>query len=1233
MWTASRRLLVVLRRADRGARTPYLGACFNRLTVVEILEERRVVTALFADIVGSTTMAERLDPEETKLVLGDAIARIVRVIEIYGGTIKDLAGDGALALFGAPVAHEDDPVRALRAALEIIDAIAEYAAEVKRAWGIEGFGVRVGVDTGEVVVGLVGAGGRVEYGAVGDVVNTAARLQAASSPGAALVSERTHRLSGGLFDWGPAEPLALRGKAELIVARRLLGFSQASSRRSDYVQAVVAPLIGREAELAQTSAELERLVDRRGGILSIVGEPGIGKSRLAGALAESGPAMGCTWLEGRCASYAGALPYWPFRDALRSWLGMTPRDPEIKTRVALRRRLEQLAPGRGEEIHPYLASILGLSLETEGAARLAQLSPEAMQYRTFEVIAGVFAAIAAEAPLMLSIDDLHWADATSIALIERLLPLTEESPLLLVLVQRPETEQGGWTLREKAAREYRHLFHEVALTPLGETAGAALVEVLAEGAALTDELRGRLLSYAEGNPFYLEELVRSLVDRGALVREGGVHAVGEESLTVPTTIEGVILARIDRLDPAWREVVTAASVLGRSFGLQELQAVSGLEEGTVRDAMHHLLRLDLIREERRWPAATYRFKHALIQETAYRTLVAARRVLLHRRAAEWFKAAHRESPERFYGLLAHHYRLAKDKEQATRYLRLAADSARDEWALDEAIQHYADLSPLLEAAGHSDESAELLFQMGTMLHLAMRYREANDAWQRAFRAWRPRRVSAASPMATLRIAGDEIPWITDPALGGFWLVNARLSRQTYDSLLEQRPGPNLVPRVAESWSVSDDGLVYQLRVRPDATWNDGRAVCADDIVWSYQHVLDPRVSSYVASHLSILAGADDLVAGRSSDPSVLGVHALDDRTVEFRLNVPAPHFVFLLAWPHNLMRPDLVANGPFRVASMDPDRLLLERDPGHRVWGGGNVTRIEWIRSKTPESIEQLRSGAIDVVDRLTNLGPLRDGEELPGDAVSGAPVQTIFVSFSSDDRFATDLPFRRALAYATDRAALEPSLPPFHTLATGGLVPPGLPGHTPDIALRFDPDRAREWLGRSGQSGRIVVWIPDPPPPYWKALANTWTAVLDREIETISEPLAQVRSYASKANVGYMHWLAHAPDPGYFLSGQLHSGSRSNVSGWSDLSLDVLLDAAYAERNGPSRLALFHQADRLAVQEHCAVIPLLYARYTVVAKPWVHGLWEWAAMWLSLDEVTVDERSPRHHGAARYGA
>ncbi|TMB86548.1 MAG: hypothetical protein E6J45_13720 [Chloroflexi bacterium] len=398
--------------------------------MAEILEERRVVTALFADLVGSTAITERLDAEETKLIIGDAIARVIRVVETYGGTIKDLAGDGVLALFGAPIAHEDDPIRALRAALEIVAAISDYAVEVRRGWGVDGFGVRVGVDTGGVVVGAVGAGSRVEYGAVGDAVNTAARLQAESVPGGVLVTERTRRLSGALFEWGEPRTVQLRGKADAVVTVPLLGMSPASRQGGEGLEAVMAPLIGREAELAVISRAVQRLGDGRGGILSVVGEPGIGKTRMTVELArQATAAMHCTLLEGRCASYAGALPYWPLRDLLRNWLGVAAQEPEIKTRITLRRRVEQLTPGRGEDLHPYLASLFGLSLEPENAARLDDLSPEAMQYRTFEVVAELLTAMTAQAPVLMCLDDLHWADHTSLALVDGLLRLTEDAPL------------------------------------------------------------------------------------------------------------------------------------------------------------------------------------------------------------------------------------------------------------------------------------------------------------------------------------------------------------------------------------------------------------------------------------------------------------------------------------------------------------------------------------------------------------------------------------------------------------------------------------------------------------------------------------------------------------------------------------------------------------------------------------------------------------------------------------
>src|SRR5262245_33317083 len=353
-------------------------------------DERRVVTAVFADLVGSTALAERLDPEELKLVVGDAIARIIAAVESFGGTIKDLAGDGVLALFGAPVAHEDDPERAVHAALRVRLEIDEYAREVERGWGVEGFGVRVGVHTGLVVVGEIGSGGRVEYAALGDAVNVAARLQAAAEPGTVLVGDATQRLIAPLFEWGEPRDLDLKGKARPVTAYAVAGMGTMTvvPRGLDGVQAA---LVERTRELDRGDGMLEAVASGTGGILVITGEPGIGKSRLLGELRtrfESiEPARGApVWLEGRCVSYGEAMPYWPYRDLLRSWLGVHADEPELRVRVALRRQLEKLFGDRADEIAPYLGAMLGLTLEPDQQSRIGELSPEAAQYRTFEVI-------------------------------------------------------------------------------------------------------------------------------------------------------------------------------------------------------------------------------------------------------------------------------------------------------------------------------------------------------------------------------------------------------------------------------------------------------------------------------------------------------------------------------------------------------------------------------------------------------------------------------------------------------------------------------------------------------------------------------------------------------------------------------------------------------------------------------------------------------------------------------
>src|SRR5262249_30054385 len=300
-------------------------------------------------------------------------------------------------------------------------------------------------------------GSRVEYAAFGDTVNVAARLQSAADPGSVLVDEATHRAVEGLFEWGARHELELKGKSEPVPAWPVAGVA-AAGRAQRGLPGGETRLVGRSRELGLGREALEAVRAGRGGVLVVAGDAGIGKSRLLAELHELAERDGSCWLEGRCVSYGESLPYWPFRDLLRGeWIGAGADEPELRVRIGLRRRLEQLFGGAADELYPYLGGLLEVALEHQAAARTSQLAPEALQWRTFEVVGQLFARLAEDAPLVLAVEDLHWADATSVLLLEQLLSLAEEAPVLLVLSLRPERDHGAWGLREHAGREFPHL--------------------------------------------------------------------------------------------------------------------------------------------------------------------------------------------------------------------------------------------------------------------------------------------------------------------------------------------------------------------------------------------------------------------------------------------------------------------------------------------------------------------------------------------------------------------------------------------------------------------------------------------------------------------------------------------------------------------------------------------------------------------------------------------------------
>jgi len=1207
-------------------------------------EERKVVTAVFADLVGSTTLGERLDPEELKLIVQDAIARVIGAVESFGGTIKDLAGDGVLALFGAPVAHEDDPERAVRAALRICDEMDEYARQVERAWGVEGFGVRVGVHTGAVIVGAVGAGSRIELGAMGDAVNVAARLQTQADPGTALVGGATRRSIAAMFDWGEARTLTLKGKTEAVTAYPVLG-TRAIHGPTRGIADVEARIVGRARELDVGASSIEAVRGGSGGILLVTGEPGIGKSRLLAELrtrSENGD-VPPVWLEGRCVSYGDAMQYWPVRDLLASWLAISPDEPELRIRVALRRETERLFGERLLEFYPYLGAMLGLTLEPDASDRLAELSPEALQFRTFEVIRAVLRRLAEDGPVVAIVEDLHWADPTSLQLLEDLLADAEVSALLLVLTMRPERDHACWRLKETAVREYPHRTQELALDALDRDADRELLHALVGAATLPADMERRILEPAEGNPFFLEEIVRSLTDAGALARDGdGWRFDHEVAVEVPPTVEKVIVARIDRLPTPARDALVAASVLGRTFGLPHLEAVAG--DGDVRASLLDLERLDLVREARRWPEPEYRFKHALIQEAAYRTLVASQRRELHRRAAVWLEARYAGREHEVAGLLAHHWLAAADEDKAVAYLAAAGDRARQEYALDEAISSYRELLPILERRGAREEMALVLFKLALALHMALRFREANEAFQRAFPLWTPPEPPPDPPEAVLEVATSFLPNDPDPRSAIAW-PNIQLCMQLFDRLVEQWPERTIVPSLAERWEISDDGLRYVFHLRDGLTWSDGTPLVAADVEFGIKRVLNPDAPGASVAIYFVLENGQDYYLRRNDDADAIGVRALDDRTVEFRLAAPAPYFLSVMNRPDGGPQPRhaieaapetwatvgaQVVSGAFEIVERTEDLLTLRRRDrsGAR---SGNVRDVRFHRSSIADALPAFRRDDQDMIlvrytPRLNDLLP---GNEDLSDVQLGAAAWSAYLRFDHTHPITANRDLRRALAHAIDREALAAIAPANLVVATGGVVPPALQGHTPDIALRFDPDLARESMERSGFHGELEVAGMEVWREILPVIAETWAAVFGSRVKVRTwswraEEASQIGGRADRAYLRITGWFPGYADPEYFLRLLFQSDSRTNEGGFSSEAYDRLIERARLERSDRRRLELFHEADRMAVADEVACIPLVYGRNMAFVQPWVEGWWEFGKSSASFADLRVDLTSPR---------
>ena len=689
-------------------------------------EERKLVTIVFADLSGSTALAERLDAEELRSVLTSFFNALANVVQRYGGTIDKYAGDAVMAVFGAPLAHEDDPERAIRASLDMHGAIARLNETAERDRGVR-LSLRVGVNTGAVVAGPLAGEVQSAYTIVGDAVNIAQRLQSAAAPGEILVGPITRRLADRAFTFTPLEPIRVKGKTAPLVVFKLVGL-----RASPEIATVRlrSPLVGRAAELAALVEGLDAVARGEGRIALVTGDAGLGKSRLVAEAKRARSEAPVYALEGRALSIAQGISYGPFIEIAKRDASIAEDEPETASWEKFERRIGTLFGHEADGVLPFLASLVGLPLHGAPAERIRYLDAHAMGQQIFATMRRYVARLAAERPVVLIFEDWHWADESSAALLEHLLPLVETERLGICVASRPDHGEGAVArLRERARRDHAARFIEVRLTPLAGEDSEQLARNLLSTSRIPSGVDAVVVEKAEGNPFFVEEVIRMLLDLGAIVfdKQRGEWRTTDalDRITIPDTVQGLLVAHIDRLDDDVKGVLKLASVIGRAFLYRLLSALAA-EAEALDVALAELRHLDLIRERTRTPELEYVFKHALIHDAAYESILLQRRRELHALAGEAIERLFAARLEEFYGVLAYHFARAERWERAQDYLFKAGERAEKVAGDAEALAHYqqavaayarafGDRWDPVQRAGIERRMGEALFRRGQHL--------------------------------------------------------------------------------------------------------------------------------------------------------------------------------------------------------------------------------------------------------------------------------------------------------------------------------------------------------------------------------------------------------------------------------------------------------------------------------------------------------------------------------------
>jgi class 3 adenylate cyclase/tetratricopeptide (TPR) repeat protein len=664
--------------------------------------ERKLVTVLFADVANYTSMAEKLDPEEVHQIMDGCFKILMDDIHKYEGTINQFTGDGVMALFGAPVAHEDHAQRGCYAALSIQKAIGEYGERIKEDRGV-GFLIRIGLNSGLVVVGSIGDDLRMDYTAVGDTTNLASRMESMARPGTILVSKSTHKIARDFFEFESLGKVELKGKEEPQEAYELLRAGEVETRIGASVAKGLTKFVGRKNSMAALKEALKEARAGSGQVVGMVGEAGVGKSRLLFEFKNLLPQSECAYLEGRCLHFGGSMSYLPFLDILRSYFEIKEGDQEF----LIKKKMAEKVIGLDEKLEsalPPLMELLSLKVEDEDFIRLG---PQQKRERTSEAIRNLLIRLSQERPLVLAVEDMHWIDKTSEELLDYLIGWLASTHILLILFYRPEyTHQWG-------SKSY---YRKIGLNQLTTQSSAELVQAILEGGEVSPEIRELILNRAAGNPLFMEEFANTLLENGSIQRKNHQYVLSRKvsEIQVPDTIHGIIAARMDRLEDNLKRTMQVASVIGRDFAFRILQTITGLREG-LKAHLLNLQGLEFIYEKRLFPELEYIFKHALTQEVAYNSVLHKRRKEIHRKIGGAIEQIYAERLEEFFEMLAYHFDQGEVWDKAVEYQVKAGMKDRHGYIIHNAMNNFNRAKEILEK--HEPDVPwriryDLFFEMG-----------------------------------------------------------------------------------------------------------------------------------------------------------------------------------------------------------------------------------------------------------------------------------------------------------------------------------------------------------------------------------------------------------------------------------------------------------------------------------------------------------------------------------------